>query len=51
MVLAGSMMICYQPLGDMPNFLRMVTVATTATEEDMDFVLNEIERIGADVSV
>lgn len=49
--MAGSMMICYQPLGDLPNFLRMVTVSTSATEEDMDFILYELERIGADIEV
>ena len=51
MVLAGTMMICYQPLGDMPNFLRMVTVSTSATEADMDFVLDELERIGTNLQV
>jgi glutamate/tyrosine decarboxylase-like PLP-dependent enzyme len=51
MVLAGSMMICYQPLGDLPNFLRMVTVSTSATEDDMEYILNELERIGASIQV
>ena len=43
------MMISYQPLGDLPNFLRMVTVSPSATEADMEFVLDELERIGADI--
>ena len=51
MVEAGTMMISYQPLGDLPNFLRMVTVSPAATEADMDFVLNELERIGSDMQL
>lgn len=51
MVKKGTMMISYQPLEDHPNFLRMVTVSTAAKPEDMDFVLDEIERLGVDIVV
>ena len=51
MVLKGSMMIGYQPLRDLPNFFRMVVAAPTATEADMDFVLEEIERLGEGLEV
>ena len=52
MVEKGSMMIGYQPLpGGVPNFLRMVTVAPRATKEDMDFLLDEIERLGQNIEV
>ena len=52
MIEKGSMMICYQPLlGVVPNFFRMTVVAPKATEEDMDFLLDEIERLGKDLEV
>ena len=44
-------MISYQPLRDFPNFFRMVTVAPAATTADMDFVLDELERLGVDLQV
>lgn len=34
------------PTGDRPNFFRIVLTAPHATETDMDFVLDEIERLG-----
>ena len=51
MVLKGSMMIGYQPLRNYPNFFRMVVTAPAATEADMNFVLDEIERLGTDIEV
>lgn len=52
MVTEGTMMISYQPLRDFPNFFRMVTVTSpAASEADMDFVLDELERLGADLQV
>lgn len=35
--------------GTHPNFFRMVTTAPQGTEADMDFLLNEIERLGKDL--
>ncbi|KAK7084591.1 hypothetical protein SK128_014819, partial [Halocaridina rubra] len=52
MVMKGSLMIGYQPLAykNLVNFFRMVTTCyPTPTEEDMDFVIDEIERLGAEL--
>ena len=51
MVAEGTMMMNYQPLQDLPNFLRMTLTAPRATKEDMDFVLDEVERLGRDIDV
>ena len=49
MVLNGSMMIGYQPLGDKPNFFRIV-LSNYGTEKcDLDFVVNEIHTLGKDL--
>ncbi|KJE94528.1 glutamic acid decarboxylase isoform 67 [Capsaspora owczarzaki ATCC 30864] len=42
----GSMMIGYQPLDDFPNFFRMVFSNPAVTEEDIQFILDEIENLG-----
>ena len=45
-------MMNYQPLGKLPNFFRMtVTNSPKLTESDMDFVLDEVERLGQDLVV
>lgn len=52
MVSKGTMMIGYQPMAskNFVNFIRMVMTCTpTPTTDDMDFVLDEIERLGADL--
>eukprot|EP00794_Sanderia_malayensis_P003133 gene3133-3601_t len=49
MTLKGTMMIGYQPLKDLGNFFRMVVVSAAVTIGDMDFVLDEIERLGHDL--
>ena len=52
MVSKGSMMMTYQPLpGGIPNFLRMTLTAPKATEEDMDFLLDEIDSLGYNIDV
>ena len=51
MVKVGKMMVTYMPLGDKPNFFRMVTISPLATEKDMDFVLDEIDHLGHDLKV
>lgn len=52
MVTEGTMMVCYQPLKNYPNFFRMVTVTSpAASEADMDFVLDELDRLGAKLQV
>ncbi|XP_065053236.1 acidic amino acid decarboxylase GADL1-like [Rhopilema esculentum] len=49
MTLKGSMMVGYQPLKDHVNFFRMIVISSVVTHEDMDFVLDEIERLGKDL--
>lgn len=52
MVQQGTLMIGYQPLAskNLVNFFRMVTTCIpTPTTAHMDFVLDEIERLGADL--
>ncbi|KAK2164503.1 hypothetical protein NP493_1413g00006 [Ridgeia piscesae] len=42
----GSTMVGYQPLGEKPNFFRMIVSNAATTQPDIDFMLNEIERLG-----
>lgn len=49
MMQQGTTMINYQPLDDKVNFFRMVVIRHSVTREDMDFVMNEIERLGQDL--
>lgn len=49
MVKEGSMMIGYQPHGTKSNFFRMVVANPALTRADMDFLLNELERLGQDL--
>ena len=48
-MLEGSMMITYNPDGKLVNFLRMVVTNRNSTTEDMDFVVEEIARLGKDL--
>jgi glutamate decarboxylase len=45
----GSLMIGYQPLGDLPNFFRAVISNPALLECDIDFMLDEIARLGSDL--
>ena len=45
------MMVTYMPLGNKPNLFRMVTISPLSTEKDMNFVLDEIDRLGNDLIV
>ncbi|XP_039718295.1 cysteine sulfinic acid decarboxylase isoform X1 [Pteropus medius] len=49
MVKEGSMMIGYQPHGTRGNFFRVVVANPALTRADMDFLLNELERLGQDL--
>lgn len=52
MVSNGSMMMTYQPLpGGIPNFFRMTLTTPQTTKEDMDFLLDEIDRLGFNMDV
>uniref|UniRef100_A0A8C2X3U7 Glutamate decarboxylase 3 n=1 Tax=Cyclopterus lumpus TaxID=8103 RepID=A0A8C2X3U7_CYCLU len=42
----GSVMIGYQPLGDKVNFFRCVFSNPATQQEDIDFLLDEITRLG-----
>lgn len=45
----GNTMVGYQPLGDKVNFFRMVISNPAATEHDIDFMLDEIEKLGEEI--
>ncbi|KAL0611710.1 Cysteine sulfinic acid decarboxylase [Plecturocebus cupreus] len=49
MVKEGSMMIGYQPHGTRRNFFRVVVANPALTCADIDFLLNELERLGQDL--
>ncbi|XP_078192698.1 cysteine sulfinic acid decarboxylase isoform X8 [Callithrix jacchus] len=49
MVKEGSMMIGYQPHGTRGNFFRVVVANPALTCADIDFLLNELERLGQDL--
>ncbi|CAK8673371.1 acidic amino acid decarboxylase GADL1-like isoform X2 [Clavelina lepadiformis] len=45
----GSMLVGYQPVGNLPNFFRMVVINDKVTREDMEFVVQEIDLLGSDL--
>lgn len=45
----GTTMVSYQPQGDKVNFFRMVISNPAASFEDIDFLIEEIERLGHDL--
>ncbi|XP_075166846.1 glutamate decarboxylase-like protein black [Haematobia irritans] len=47
MIKKGSMMVTYQPLHDLPNFFRIVLQNSCLNENDMNYFLDEIERLGS----
>ncbi|NXD88868.1 CSAD decarboxylase, partial [Halcyon senegalensis] len=49
MMKKGSMMVGYQPLGTKVNFFRQVVTNPAVTKADLDFFLDEIERLGGDL--
>ncbi|XP_076158839.1 glutamate decarboxylase 1b [Alosa pseudoharengus] len=49
MMECGSTMVGYQPQGDKVNFFRMVISNHAATRSDIDFLIDEIERLGVDL--
>ncbi|KAI1289556.1 Glutamate decarboxylase [Halotydeus destructor] len=46
---AGTLMISYQPLGDIPNFFRNIVSNAGVQEKDMDFIVTELDRLGHDL--
>ena len=49
MMLKGSLMVGYQPLDEHPNFFRAIISNAASKEEDIIFMLDEIERLGQDL--
>ena len=50
MVMEGTMLIGYQPVGKFVNSFRFVTMnGDYVTKTDMDFVMKEIDRLGHDL--
>lgn len=45
----GTLMIGYQPLGDTPNFFRSIISSQAVQKEDVDFMLNELDRLGSNL--
>ena len=42
----GTTMVGYQPLGNLPNFFRIVLTNPCLSTEDIDFFLDETARLG-----
>ncbi|XP_011568918.3 cysteine sulfinic acid decarboxylase [Plutella xylostella] len=51
MIKEGSMMVTYQPQGDLVNFFRIVFQNSALDHKDMVYFANEIERLGKDIVV
>jgi glutamate decarboxylase len=49
MMYAGNLMVGYQPLDDKPNFFRSIISNQACSEEDIDFMLEELDRLGIDL--
>ncbi|TRY68938.1 hypothetical protein TCAL_04170 [Tigriopus californicus] len=49
MMSEGSLMVSYQPLGMLPNFFRSIISNQAVGEVDIDFMLEEMERLGKDL--
>ncbi|KAK3092362.1 hypothetical protein FSP39_001932 [Pinctada imbricata] len=45
----GTMLIGYQPDGERVNFFRMIVSNLEIVKKDMDFVIDEIDRLGKDL--
>lgn len=51
MIKEGSMMVTYQPQGDLVNFFRIVFQSSALDHKDMVYFANEFERLGKDIVV
>ncbi|NP_001296491.1 cysteine sulfinic acid decarboxylase [Bombyx mori] len=51
MIKEGSMMVTYQPQGDLVNFFRIVFQNSALDHKDMIYFVNEFERLGRDILV
>lgn len=46
---AGTLMVGYQPQGELPNFFRNIISSAAVREGDIDFLLAELDRLGHDL--
>lgn len=46
---SGSVLVGYQPVDQIVNFFRMILINPRVTHADMDFLIEEIEKHGADL--
>ncbi len=46
---SGTLMIGYQPVGDIPNFFRNIISNPGVQKKDIDFLLDELDRLGHDL--
>uniref|UniRef100_A0A1B0DFY0 Glutamate decarboxylase n=1 Tax=Phlebotomus papatasi TaxID=29031 RepID=A0A1B0DFY0_PHLPP len=49
MMQTGTMMVGYQPDDRRPNFFRSIISSAAVTEKDVDFMLEEFDRLGHDL--
>lgn len=49
MMQAGTLMVGYQPDDHRPNFFRSIISSAAVTAQDVDYMLNEIDRLGEDL--
>lgn len=49
MMESGTTMVGYQPQGNKVNFFRMVVSNPSVTQSDIDFLIDEIERLAHDL--
>ena len=45
----GSLLVCYQQHEQYVNFFRMVVISDRCFHKDMDFIIEEIDRLGRDL--
>ena len=49
MMQSGTLMVGYQPDDRRPNFFRSIISSAAVTMKDVDFMLNELDRLGEDL--
>ncbi|CAO1370287.1 unnamed protein product [Diamesa serratosioi] len=49
MMQSGTLMVGYQPDDRRPNFFRSIISSAAVTAKDVDFMLNELDRLGEDL--
>lgn len=49
MMQEGTLMVGYQPDDRRPNFFRSIISSSAVTEKDVEFMLDEIDRLGQDL--